>query len=104
MTTIEGKSDQLDFALLTRTAGMSWFLRSRAVWEMSVSYVSSTSFSPHVPDPGHPTKRVFTTGAKYLIGPGALEEVVRAAIARNAALPLGAAGRVERAERFLSEG
>jgi hypothetical protein len=40
-------------------------------------------------------------GAKYLIVPGALEEIVRAAIARNAALSLGAAGWVERAERFL---
>jgi len=41
---------------------------------------------------------------RYLIGPGALVEIVRAAIARNAALALGAAGWVERAKRFLGEG
>ena len=51
-----------------------------------------------------PQSEFLQQGAKYLIGPGALEEIVRAAIARNAALPLGAAGRVERAKRFLSEG
>jgi hypothetical protein len=51
-----------------------------------------------------PQSECLQQGAKYLIDPSALEEIVRAAIARNAALPLGAAGWIERAERFLREG
>jgi hypothetical protein len=51
-----------------------------------------------------PQRECLQQGAKYLINPGALEEIVRATIARNAALPLGAAGWVERAERFLGQG
>jgi hypothetical protein len=47
---------------------------------------------------------VHNRGAKYLVSPGALEEIVRAAVARNAALALGVVGWVVRAERFLCEG
>lgn len=43
-------------------------------------------------------------GGKYLIDAGALVEIVRAAIASNAALALGVVGWVVSAERFLCEG